>query len=395
MVSYAGYWVTAAFTNAIGLIGWVCEPKSQTFDTTRRWTQMWTWSGPEGYLKAFLNLLVAPGGENKKPYQLTVRREGPICRVSAMWYSDDLDGLLVRDPLTTTWSMVKNEGTISLLNAPKTRALFNGTTKNVLHRVVVASKVYQNAIMSQAANLAQYARAPRASATKIQNDVFSWFVVLDPETNARHADCPNDATGNATLWHAAQLYRLLCSGVTTAPYQWYVLRKTQIAFPSATFEGVQFGSNVGANYQKVNYAFSRQAMFENEPELNDQFASLMKVGTLPRYWWIKKPPQVDQTNDSRWIICQEFYGVEQFEPWIYPWVTGKSETIPSGVFNPALEAYTMTPVAGELFTADNIPSADLAKMPYGQNAGVSLGAKQWSATLQAAVFGDKQTYIDL
>ena len=70
---------------------------------------------------------------------------------------------------------------------------------------------------------------------------------------------------------------------------------------------------------------------------------------------------------------------------------GRSETIPSGIFNPALEAYTMTPITGELFTADNIPSADLAKMPYGQNAGVSLGAKQWSATLQEAVFGDKQS----
>jgi hypothetical protein len=377
MVTFSGYWTSAAFTDRYGQIGWVEEPRKRTWDTTRRWCQIWTWCGPSDYTETFLNLLSSSDQHTSKAYQRTVICEGPTTRVAATWYSDDYDGRLARDPLITTWSMSKNVGSQSILYSDKSRYLFNPVNGNLLVRIAVAAQAFKAAVASQQQQLATTGRRPRVGLVQLMNDCFTDFVVTDPTSGVVYTDL---ATTNMQ-WHASQLYRLICRGVTTSPFSQYVLTKTQVCFPPATLEsGAQIGTGVRTSYERIFYAFSTKALQIHEPELNDQFASLLSVGQFPITWWVKQPPDVQQTSDSRWQIVQHYYGVRQFEPFITPWVKAPSETFVTGQFDPG--TWSDSPASGEANTNGL----------YGVKDGTCV---QWSTALQSDIFGGNQTYIEL
>lgn len=379
MVTFAGYWTTAEFVDRLGQIGWIEEPRKRTWDTTRRWCQIWSWTGPSDYTERFLELLASTDQPTSKAYQRTVVCEGPLSRVAATWYSDDYDGKLARDPLITTWSMSKNVGSQSILYCDKSRHLFNPKNGNLLVRIAVAAQAFRAAVSSQQQQLATTGRRPRIGVVQLMNDCFTDFVVTDPTTGTVYSDLLLSAN---LRWHAAQLYRMICRGVTSAPFSQYVLTKTQVCFPPATIEGgAQIGTGVKLSYERIFYAFSTNALKDKEPELNDQFAALLAVGQFPITWWIKQPPDVQQTSDSRWQIVQHYYGVRQFEPFITPWVKTPSEVfnLPNQ-FDPS--TWSDAPVAGEPCTT---------KL-YGVKDGT---CQQWTIALQEAIFGKNQTYTDL
>lgn len=379
MISFSGYWTTAEFIDRYGKIGWVEEPRKRTWDTTRRWNQVWTWSGPTSTTKTFLGLLAQSSQPTSKAFQVVCASDGPISKVSAVWYSDDFDGVVVRDALITTWSMGKNVGSQSILFSPKSLSLFAPVGSNLLTRIAQAAQGYKLAIASQQQALATTGRRPTKSPTKLLNDFFKDFVVEDLETGAEFSDI---AGNKALQWQAAQLYRMICRERTSAPFSQYVLTKTQVCFPSAVIEsGAQIGGGVKASYDRVFYAFSTKALLETETELNDQFASLLSVGQFPIMWWIKQPPDVQQTSDSRWQIVQHWYAAIQFEPYITPWVRSPSETFNLvGQFDPS--TWSDAPTSTEPYTTKQ----------YGVKDGT---CKQWSADLQKAIFGSNQTYQDL
>lgn len=378
MIAFAGRWTTAEFVDQFGALGWTEEPRRRTWDTTRRWNQIWTWSGPSENTKTFLALLASNQYPSSKAFQVACASEGPLTKVSAIWYSDDYDGLIVRDPLITTWTMTKNVGSQSILHSDKARHLFSPSNGNLLMRIAQAAQSYRNAIASQQQQLATIGRRPTKSPVKLLNDFFKDFVVTDIETGAVYADMSSECL----RWKAAQLYRMICRGVTSSPFSQYVLTKTQVCFPPAVIEsGAQIGSSVKASYEKVFYAFSTAALKNYEPELNDQFASLLATGQFPITWWIKQPPDVQQTSDSRWQIVQHWYGVRQFEPFVTPWVRAPGETFNlADQFDPA--TWADAPVGTEPFS----------DIQYGKKP---AGCYQWDTDLQTAVFGSNQTYENL
>jgi hypothetical protein len=392
MIAFPGYWTTAQFTDAYGLLGWVEQPRRRTWDPNRLWVQMRTWSGPTDNTKAFIALLeTSPADGAGKAFQLGVTSDGPISEVAATWYSDDYDGLLPRSALITTWSMSKNVGTQSILEHAKSINLFRGPLKKtLLLRIGAAANMFRYGLAAQEQDLATTQRYPKWGMIKMLNTFFATFVLFDRDAVGGKGLMYADVDGDLPLqWQACQLYRLICRGETTAPMANYVLSKTQVGFPKAVLmSGASIGGGIETNYDRIFYAYSTKALLDAEPTLGTDMASLLKVGQFPIMWWVKQPPDVQQTSDARWQIIQHWYAVKQFTPYHTPWVTapGETFTIP-GQFNP--NSWDDGAAANEPVE----PEYSLSGQPYGRKP--PFECYQWSANLQRAIFGGNQTYQNL
>jgi len=386
MITFPGYWTTATFVNQIGGYGWVQEPRMRTWDPTTRWQQMLMYSGPADNVETVLAIIV--GDYQNKPFQVHLQPEGPLIRMRIVYYSDDYAGLYPRDPLLTTWGLHANLGTESVLWCKKTMWAFR-EFPDMIRRIQVASLLYENALGPMTNTFWQNFQAPTTDMTALQNALFTRAACEDVSgnliTQANPITGASSTPSTATLWYANQLYRLLCKGVTSVPQFQYTLRKTSVVFPRNKFGNVTIGSDFKASYWRVGYAFSYNALIESEPGLNDDMQQLLDVPSLPRFWWIKTPPNIDQTNDSRWMIHQEFWAVEWFEPYIWPWVISPGETfnVAAGQFDPRVFYDSMR-------TNDPLP------------VGITLrGTKadatciQWPKVAQDAIFGNQPGTEDL
>lgn len=377
---FPGYWTTAEFSGQLGALGWIQEPRVRTWDPTTRWQQMLTYSGPATNTELATGVIV--GDYQSKPFQLSMQPEGPNVRLRVVYYSDDYAGFYPRDPLLTTWGLHANLGTESVLWCKKTMWAFR-EFPDLVRRVQVASLLYENALGPMTNTFWQNFKAPTTDMTALQNALFTRAACEDangaliqqvnpftPGTSAAPSDC--------TLWYANQLYRLLCKGVTSVPQFQYALRKTSVVFPRNKFGNVTIGSDFRTSYHRIGYAFSYNALVQSEPGLTDEMQQLLNVPSLPRFWWVKIPPSIDQTNDSRWMITQEFWGVEWFEPYLWPWVSVPGETFDTtnGQFDP-------TVFYDSVRTGDPIPSGVTLR------GAKTAGCYQWPAAAQNAIFGNQ------
>lgn len=378
MTLLPGYWTTAEFTGQLGAIGWIQEPRARQWDCTTRWQQMLAYSGPASSVQSAFGIIV--GDAQFKPLQFHMQPDGPNIRMRIVYYSDDYEGLYPRDPLLVTWGLNANIGTESVLWSKKTLfALQN--CPDLLRRVQIGSLIYENVLNPMTNAFWQTVARPPKDMTSLQNSVFTvcaeksagtLMTSVNPVTNATYTPTTTE------LWYASQLYRLLCKGVTSVPQFQYALRKTSIVFPRNKLWGVTIGTDIKASYWKVGYAFSYNALVASEPQLNDDMQQILDVSSLPRFWWIKTPPTLDQTNDSRWMVTQEFWGVEWFEPYLWPWVTTPGETFDSanGQFDPTV-------------FYDSARAGDPIESGYTLRGEKPAGAYQWPKWMQDAIYGSQ------
>ena len=376
MVTFPAYWTTTAFTDSLGLIGWVEGPRARTWDPTSRWQQNRVFTGPTQYVTDFGNILV--GDYQFKPFQLSIMPEGPNSTVRVTFYSDDFDGLYPRDPILTTWGLSTNRGNESVLWSKKTLFTFNVPPwTEIPRRIQVAQALYENMYGPMTASYWKTASLGTSlDLTQLMNSLFNDVVA---------AGLPNTTTDDKDkLWKAQQLFRLVLKGVTVAPRFEYVLRKTSIVFPRSKIGDTVIGSDIQTSYYRTGYMWSYKALVTMEPDMNSDTAVLLNANTMPRFWWFKQSPIVEQTSDSRWAVVQEYVGVEAFEPYIFPWVTAPGESFATGQFDPSVWV--------------DAPSGTTEEMPPGKP--VVLGVKdaanhQWTVAMQDAIFGNQAGTTDL
>jgi hypothetical protein len=385
MITFPSYWTTQEFTEGISGLGYVEEPIQKTFDPTMCWQQIRTFSGPMVQFKQFWVLLT--GDHGHKPFQASLQPDGPNIRTSVVFYSNDYDGLQVRDPLLTTWGMTCNRGNEPIVSCRKATWAFRNCP-DVIRKVQVAVALWQNVLSPMTNTFWKSLEGTQPyTITQLQNQIFAAVVCLKAggSTDLETYTAKDGSVYTPTvedLWHAAQMFRMLCKGVTSFPTYQYVLHKTSICFPNIAVEGVSLGSDMRASYDRVGYAFSTVALRERETLLTSDIASLLDVDRFPRFWWVKQPPIIEQTSDGRWNVRQEWWGYEWFEPWIYPWVTGEGEVIVDPVFDPS--KYYDSPREN-----DPIPAS---KTLYGVKDGTCV---QWPKELQDAIYGNQDGTTDI
>ena len=389
MKVFAGYWTTAEFTDPLGKIGWVRGQKSRNWDPTSNWQQIVRYSGPTDTFNEFGNILV--GDYQFKPFQMNVVPEGPITNVTITYYSDDADGLYPRDPIRTTWSVGSNMGNESILWCKKTLYAFKDCPE-AIRRVQIAVDVYNGTLGPLTNTYWQSAKlGTTQNLTGLMNALFNDLVAGKASDGSQLRNLDGTTASDTTLWYAAQLYRALLKGVTTVPRFEYVLTKTSIVFPRSKIGDAVIGSDISASHYRCGYAFSYNALLESEPELTKETQSLLNYPDMPRFWWWKCAPIVDETSDSRWTVVQQFRGFETFEPLTIPWLTAVGETISSDRFDPAL--WYDSP-------RGNLEGGKYIEMPDSRSTEAPLGVKpvgayQWPAAMQNAIFGNQSGTIDI
>lgn len=387
MKDFPAYWTTAEFTGQLASFGWLQEPRARTWDPTTRWQQLLTYSGPATTVNQAVSSIVAT--YQFKPFQMHMQPDGPNIRARIIYFSDDYDGMFPRDPLLTTWGLHVNIGSESVLWCKKTMwGLRNHP--DLVRRVQVASLLYENALGPMTNTFWQNFQSPATNITALQNALFT-RVVCEDAAGALIKDSGGGA-GTFTpttqeLWYANQLYRLLCKGVTTVPQYQYVLRKTSVVFPKNKIGEITIGSDLRTNYQRIGYVHSFKALLIREPDLNDEAQYLLNTPQLPQFWWVKLPPHCDQTNDARWTVTQEYWGVEWFEPYLWPW-----ETAPGETFNVANGEFDPNVFYDSVRTGDPYPPEITSAHQHGMK---SSGNYQWPIAMQRAIFGGQIDLKDL
>lgn len=388
MVTLPGYWTTDAFTDPLGLLGWVKGPTQKAWEPTTRFQQVLSFSGPTAQFNDFITILC--GNFQLKPFQMTVSPEGPNSNVRIVYYSDDADGLYPRDPILETYSLLTNVGTESLLWTKKTVMAFM-ECPDIVRRIQVAVQMFQDSVSPASTNYWAATSLPTsADLTQLMNALFEDCVVK----GLRYVDgtAVDPITAGCMLWRAQQLYRSLLKGVTTCDRVEFVIRKVSTVFPRNLFNGQMIGSDLRSSYYRCQYMFSYQALLESEPNLNSDTQALLNYAQLPRFWWWKMPPNVEQTNDGRWMVAQEFRGFEVFETYVHPWVMAKGETIPSGRFDPS--TFYDSPSGyrdGDGKYVEMPPTKQYA--PSGVKP-VS-GCYQWPKSMQEAIWGNQGDMEDM
>lgn len=380
-VTFPAYWANDAIAGTMAALGWVQEPRRRTWDPTSNWQQTLTYTGPSSTLVDFGNILV--GDKGLKPFQLAIQPEGPNSRMTVVYYSNDFEGLMPRDPILTTWELDSNIGNESVLWGMKTLWMFR-SYPDIVRRIQVAVALYENALGPLTNTYWQNASLPTSCVdiTAMQNSLFNKIVATKPDGTPLIP--VSDTNAGCILWHANQLYRMLLKGVTVSPRFDFVLRKTSVVFPKTRFGDAVVGSDVSASFWRVGYMLSYKALLLSEPGLSGDMQSLLQAGTLPRFWWWKQAPRVTQTSDSRFTVVQEFTGRAAFEPWTIPWVTAPGETFTTGQFSPSRDY-------------DSVIGTDPMPAGGGDPLGVkpSSGCYQWTREVQEAVYGNQGDFEDL
>lgn len=389
MKTFAGYWTTAEFTDPLGLLGWTKGPTSRNWNPTSRWEQTVRFSGPTETFNDFGNILCGDWGF--KPFQLSEVKEGPVSHVTIVYYSDDSDGAYPRDPILTTWSLGSSVGNESILWAKKTVFALQYCPEAV-RRVQVAVDVYNGTLGPLTNTYWQNAKlGTTQSLTGLMNALFNDLVAGSDADGSRLRRVDGSYATDEDLWHAAQLYRQILSGVTVVPRFEYVLRKTSVVFPRSKIGDSVIGSDMAASHFRVGYMFSYNGLLQHEPELSGQTQLLLNYPSMPRFWWWKNPPYVDETSDSRWTVTQEFRGFEAFSPYAFPWVTADNETFPTGYFDPTLW-YDSPRGITEAGLYVEMPSNRSSEAPKGTKPG---GSHQWPVAMQQAIYGNQDGVVDL
>lgn len=220
------------------------------------------WEGPLILLPAFLSSELPPG------YTDYIREDnGELVTIRATYQEASVDG--VGNPATDggllerTWELDGNDLEKSLWEHPKVKAVTNTMSA------------------SEIAEIRKIVEAAVAGEITEQEDTGVDNPLVD-------------------------LIRAFAKGVEAFSISQYVLRKRETILPTSVLR---------PSYANTNRIFTYNQLTASEPSLLT--VNILGAAGLTDVIWHKRTPRLTPTTGGLWMIEQEYWGVQDYEPWIY------------------------------------------------------------------------------